>query len=187
MAAVGLRPRQLALFSKETSCKFKAERHEAAKEKDRRRKEPATSLLSSSQTFVCPKCSGMCASRIALYSHQRACKNWPSTFLKSSSARNRPSSLPTQLWALSYSTGLINSVHRYSKSDCFKPNWSKLFSHKIKKNNYLSSWRKESMITFAKVCYMLSNKENRNIQTDTCEHYSLLILWNKCFNFKFYI
>ena len=37
------------------SCKFEAERHEAAKEKRRRQKERAASLPSSSQTFVCPK------------------------------------------------------------------------------------------------------------------------------------
>ena len=67
---------------REDSRKFEAERHEAAKEKCRRQKERAASLPSSSQTFVCPKCCTVCLSRIGLYSHQRACKNWPSTFLK---------------------------------------------------------------------------------------------------------
>ena len=60
---------------RKASCKFKAERHKAAKEKRRRQKERAASLPSSSQTFVCPKCGRGCASRIGLYSHQRACKN----------------------------------------------------------------------------------------------------------------
>ena len=46
----------------------------AAKEKRRRQKERA-SHPSSSQTVVCPKCGRGCASRIGLYSHQRACKN----------------------------------------------------------------------------------------------------------------
>ena len=49
------------------------------KEIHRRQKEQAASLQSSFQTFVCPKCSKVCTSRIGLYS-QRACKNWPSTF-----------------------------------------------------------------------------------------------------------
>ena len=31
--------------------------------------------------FAHPKCSRVCALRIRLCSHQRACKNWPSTFL----------------------------------------------------------------------------------------------------------
>ena len=57
------------------SCEFEAERHKAAKEKRRRQKKRATSLPSSSQTFVCPKCGSGCASRIGLYSYQRACKN----------------------------------------------------------------------------------------------------------------
>ena len=43
-----------------------------------RKSKCSASLSSSSQTFVCPKC----ASRISLYSHQRVCKNWPSTFPK---------------------------------------------------------------------------------------------------------
>ena len=54
---------------------FDAERHKTAKEKHRRQKERAASLPSSSQIFVCPKCGRGCASRIGLYSHQRACKN----------------------------------------------------------------------------------------------------------------
>ena len=55
---------------RKASCEFEAERHKAAKEKCKRQKEQAASLLSSSQTFVCPKCSRGCASRISLYSHQ---------------------------------------------------------------------------------------------------------------------
>ena len=57
---------------RKASCEFEAEWHEAAKEKRRRQKERAASPSSSTQTFVCPKCSRMCASRIGLYSHQRA-------------------------------------------------------------------------------------------------------------------
>ena len=59
---------------RKASCKFEAERHEAAKEKRRRQKERAASLSFSSQTFVCPDCSRVCASRIGLYSHRRAYK-----------------------------------------------------------------------------------------------------------------
>ena len=44
---------------------------EAAKERQRRQKEQA-----ASQTFTCPKCSRVCASRIRLCSHQRACQNY---------------------------------------------------------------------------------------------------------------
>ena len=60
---------------RKASCEFQAEKHKTAKEKRRRQKERAASLPSSSQTFVCPKCGRGCASRIGLYSHQRACKN----------------------------------------------------------------------------------------------------------------
>ena len=62
------------------SSEFKAERHKATKEKHRWQKEWAASQPSSSQTFICPKCGRVCSSRIGLYSHQWACKNWPSTF-----------------------------------------------------------------------------------------------------------
>ena len=65
---------------KKASCNFEAGRQEAAKEKHRRQKEWAASQSSSTQTFVCPKCSKLCTSRISLYSHQRACKVWPRTF-----------------------------------------------------------------------------------------------------------
>ena len=47
---------------RKASCKFEAERHEAAKEKRRRQKERAASLSSSSYTFICQKCSRVCAS-----------------------------------------------------------------------------------------------------------------------------
>ena len=76
---------------RKTSCEFETERHKYAKEKRRRQKERAASLPSSSQTFVCPKCSRGCASRIGVYSHQRACKNWPSTF---------PTILVCEEWAI---------------------------------------------------------------------------------------
>ena len=51
-------------------CELEAERDTAAKDKHRRQKERAASLLSSSQTFVCPKRGRWCALRIGLYSHQ---------------------------------------------------------------------------------------------------------------------
>ena len=60
---------------RKASCEFEAERHKASKEKPRRQKERAASLPSSSQTSVCPKCGRECASRIGLYSHQRACND----------------------------------------------------------------------------------------------------------------
>ena len=60
---------------RKASCEFEAERHKAAKETRRMQKERATSLPFSSQTFVCPKYSRGCASRIGFYSSQRACKN----------------------------------------------------------------------------------------------------------------
>ena len=65
---------------RKASCEFQPERHKAAKEKRRKQKERAASLPPTSHTFVCPKCGNRCASRIRLYRHQRACKNWPSTF-----------------------------------------------------------------------------------------------------------
>ena len=66
---------------RKASFEFEAERHKVAKEKRRRQKERAASLPSSSQTFVCLECGRACASKIGLYSHQRACENWKSTFL----------------------------------------------------------------------------------------------------------
>ena len=60
---------------RKASGKFEAERHEASKERRRRQKEGAASQSSSVQTFACPKCSRVCASRIGLYSHHRVCKN----------------------------------------------------------------------------------------------------------------
>ena len=86
---------------RKASCKFKAERHKAAKEKHRRQKEWAASLPSTSQTFVCPKCSRRCTSRIGLYSHQQACKNWPSIF---------PTILVSKEWAITiiYNTQTAN-------------------------------------------------------------------------------
>ena len=65
---------------RKASCEFEAERHKAAKEKRRRQKERAASLPSSSQTIICLKCDRGCTSRIGLYSHQWASKNWPLTF-----------------------------------------------------------------------------------------------------------
>ena len=59
---------------RKASRKFK-QRHEAAKEKLRRQKERTASLSSSTQIFVYPECSRVCASRIGFYSHQVACKN----------------------------------------------------------------------------------------------------------------
>ena len=59
---------------RKASCKFEAERHKATKEKRRRQRERAAFLPPSTQTFVCPECSRVCASRIGLYSHQRAYK-----------------------------------------------------------------------------------------------------------------
>ena len=53
--------------------------HKVTKERRKRQKEWAASQSSSAQTFTCRQCSGVCTSRIGLYSHQRACKNWPST------------------------------------------------------------------------------------------------------------
>ena len=64
------------------SHEFEAERHEAAKERHRRQKEQAASQSSSAQTFTCPKCSRVCASRIRVYIHQWACKNWLPTLPK---------------------------------------------------------------------------------------------------------
>ena len=79
---------------RKASHKFEAERHEATKERHRRQKEPAASQPSSAQTLICPQCSRVCASRIRFYSHQQACKNRPSTFPKSLSARSHPLSVP---------------------------------------------------------------------------------------------
>ena len=67
---------------RKASRNFEAERHEAVQERQRRQKERAASQSFSAETFACPKCSRVCASRSGLCCHQRACKNWPSTFKK---------------------------------------------------------------------------------------------------------
>ena len=63
------------LSMRKAGCEFEAERLKAAKAKRRRQKELAASLISSFQTFVCPKCCRGCASKIGLYNRQRACTN----------------------------------------------------------------------------------------------------------------
>ena len=79
---------------RKVSCKIEEERHEARKEKHRRQKERAAFQSSSTQTFVCPKCSRVCASTIGLYGHQRACKNVRSIFKETIVLRDQwPSSL----------------------------------------------------------------------------------------------
>ena len=51
---------------RKASHKFEAKRHEAEKERHRRQKERTAFLSSQTQTFICPKCSRMCESRIGL-------------------------------------------------------------------------------------------------------------------------
>ena len=83
----GLRVRLLALISEKSQSgrHEEAGRHEAAKERRRRQKERAASQSSIlSQTVVCPKCNRVCPFRIGLYGQQRACKNRPSIFKKTS-------------------------------------------------------------------------------------------------------
>ena len=53
---------------------------------------PVSHIDSKSHIFARPKCGKVCASRVGLYNNQPACRKWPSTFPKSSSARNKPSS-----------------------------------------------------------------------------------------------
>ena len=92
---------------RKASRKFEAERHEATKKRRRRQKEYGASQSSSTQTFVCPKCSRLCASKSVLYSHQRACAridHRPSE--KSSSARNEPSQLRFPSWSSLKKTAL---------------------------------------------------------------------------------
>ena len=48
---------------------FEAERHEAAMERRSWQTERTASQLFSAQTFVCPKCSRVCVSRIGFYNH----------------------------------------------------------------------------------------------------------------------
>ena len=81
------------------------------RKKPRRQKERAASLPSSSKTFVCPKCSGGCPSRIGLYSHQQACKNWPSTF---------PTILVCEEWAIITISFSVNLNQRFASfRDCY--------------------------------------------------------------------
>ena len=89
IAAGGPSPKQLALFSKKGQpYEDEKQRHNVAKDRHRREKERVDSQPSSAQAFACPKYSRVCALRIGLYSHHRACQELTQTFPKSSSARN---------------------------------------------------------------------------------------------------
>ena len=83
----------------------------------------ATACLSSSaRTFACPKWSSVCASRFGLYSHQRACENWPSNFPKPSFARNQPLLSLNNCWLLT----CIFSNFYHSKSLVWRSCWTLL-------------------------------------------------------------
>jgi transcription termination factor 2 len=56
------------------SLEFEARRSEASRQKRQRQKERATAQVPSTEAFICPKCNRSCASRIGLFSHQRACR-----------------------------------------------------------------------------------------------------------------
>jgi len=56
------------------SLEFEAGRSEASRQKRQRQKERATAQVPPTQAFICPKCNRSCASRIGLFSHQRACR-----------------------------------------------------------------------------------------------------------------
>ena len=60
------------------SHRFECSRRDAAEGKRKKRKERMTSQSAvSTYTHICPRCSRACASRISLYSHQRACRTTP--------------------------------------------------------------------------------------------------------------
>ena len=67
---------------RKASHKFEAERKDAETGRYRRLKEKAASQSSATRTLTCPKCSRVCVSRIGLYSHQWAYKNWHLTLQK---------------------------------------------------------------------------------------------------------
>ena len=58
-----------AYQSEKKSLEFEAERHETAMESRSWQTERTAFQLFSAKTFVCPKCSRVCASRIGLTSH----------------------------------------------------------------------------------------------------------------------
>ena len=71
-------------------CKSEAERHEATKENAGGRQ--CEQHPNHSQPKPSPvQSAGHLHKKIRLYSHQRACMNWPSIFPKFSSARSQPS------------------------------------------------------------------------------------------------
>ena len=78
---------------RKASSKFEKEKHEIIKERRRRQKERAASLSSLFQTFICPKCSRVCTSRIGLSTatNEHARTDHQSS-QKSSSAKNQSSS-----------------------------------------------------------------------------------------------
>ena len=75
---------------RKASCKFEAERHEAAKEKRRRQKERAASLSSSSQTFISSALGAAHQESVSTTTNERArLDHQPSQ--QSSSGRIEPS------------------------------------------------------------------------------------------------
>ena len=60
------------------SRRFECSRRDATEGKRKKRKERMTSQSAvSTYTLICPRCGRACASRIGLYSHQRACRTPP--------------------------------------------------------------------------------------------------------------
>ena len=71
------------------------------------RKKWASSLSSPTQTSVYLKCSRACASRISLCSHQRACKNWTSSFPKILVCKEWASIMSRVVYSRRYMSGIV--------------------------------------------------------------------------------
>ena len=122
------------------SRRFECSKRDAAEGKRKKRKERMTSQSAvSTYTHICPRCGRACASRIGLYSRQRACRTPPTHW--SSIARNQPS----------YLLLILRAIWRYA----ITPLNSVLFSH-FRKESTKTIWNpKEKAWIHNKAKYIL--------------------------------
>ena len=171
MAAGGLRPWQLCSSVRKDGQgrRIKSQR------KDARGKEWAASQSSSAQTFTCRQCSGVCTSRIGLYSHQRACKNWPSTMpnphLRRTSHHHHQqqrdyklvNSIHNCIWHIQCYYSLNQLVSNWTggipKYIVYLPHTDRYISHSCPTSSVeLARWGENGMLLSAMVSWVSSRK-----------------------------
>ena len=149
--------------------------HKVTKERRKRQKEWAASQSPSAQTFTCRQCSGVCTSRIGLYSHQRACKNWPSTMpnphLRRTSHHHQQqqrdyklvNSIHNCIWHIQCYYSLNQLVSNWTggipKYIVYLPHTDRYISHSCPTSSVeLARWGENGMLLSAMVSWVSSRK-----------------------------